>query len=150
MKRAALFISIGFLLLGVSIVAAQTASGYDLTWSTSGGQRLQRRPHRGAARCRHAEWRRLRAARRLLERRRDRRRAAYGHAHQHADAHINAYADGDRHAHVDANCDANAHTDIDCDAYHNTDGNGHTHRGAGVELSAVLTDCAQIRPSSKD
>jgi hypothetical protein len=37
MKRAALFISIGLLLLGVSIAVAQTGSGYDLTWSTIDG-----------------------------------------------------------------------------------------------------------------
>lgn len=37
MKRAALFISIGLLLLGVSIAAAQTGGGYDLTWNTSDG-----------------------------------------------------------------------------------------------------------------
>jgi hypothetical protein len=39
MKRTALIISIALALLAVSIAAAQTGAGYDLTWSTidSGG-----------------------------------------------------------------------------------------------------------------
>jgi len=37
MKRAAFYISIGLLLLSVSIATAQTGSGYDLSWSTVDG-----------------------------------------------------------------------------------------------------------------